>query len=163
MNEISFRQASLDDIDTIKNWYGRIEGPRYFSHYIPSSMLDNRNENKAFLQWYIILNESNEIGCIWLEQKDQKRNELDLGVFLNDGALMGKGIGKVVIREFIKRRYDLMNDYQTCLNVRTDNQRAIGCYRRIGFEITDKRQKKSGESIIEYYRMRFVKKRIPRL
>jgi hypothetical protein len=154
--KFSFQPATIDDIERIKAWYNQINGPEFLSHCIPSALLDEKKSFKGVLRWCIINYDDREIGTIWLEQKDQKINELDLGIFLNHEKLMGKGLGKSIIKNFLGSQSDLLRQYKICLNVRMNNQRAIECYRGSGFDVIDKRRKESCGEIIDYFRMQLL-------
>jgi RimJ/RimL family protein N-acetyltransferase len=56
-----------------------------------------------------------------------------IGIFINQPKLLGKGIGSAVIRDLIVSVRKVAGDISIRLNVRSNNIRAIACYRKCGF------------------------------
>ena len=100
-----------------------------------------------YLCWYHIKVENKYIGAIWLE-KSSTDDFAVLGVFIADIDYRNKGIGTQAIREIIKNDLPYMYTNKILLRVRSENERAIKCYNKVGF-IESRRYEKGGLNVIE--------------
>ena len=99
------------------------------------------------LRWYHIKTDDKYIGAIWLE-KTSTDDFAVLGIFIADKDYRNKGIGTRVIEEIIKNDLPHMHTNKILLRVRTENERAIKCYNKVGF-IETQRYEKDGLNVIE--------------
>ncbi len=90
-------------------------------------------ENAGILSWYHIKADGKYIGAIWLE-KNAVENFAVLGIFIADEFYRNKGIGKAAIEQIIKTDLQHMHTNKILLRVREENERAIKCYKSVGFE-----------------------------
>ncbi len=104
-------------------------------------------ENTDILRWYHIKADKNYIGAIWLE-KNTNEDFAVLGIFIADALYRNKGIGKSAIEQIIKTDLQYMCTNKILLRVREENERAIKCYKSVGF-IENRRYKKDTLSVIE--------------
>ncbi len=105
------------------------------------------SENVEVLRWYHIKAGKKYIGAIWLE-KNAGEDFAVLGVFIADELYRNKGIGKSAIEQIIKNDLQYMNTNKILLRVREENERAIRCYKLVGFK-ENRRYKKDTLSVIE--------------
>jgi len=98
-------------------------------------------------RWYHIKTDDKYIGAIWLE-KTSTDDFAVLGIFIADKDYRNKGIGARVIEEIIKNDLPHMHTNKILLRVRTENERAIKCYNKVGF-IETQRYEKDGLNVIE--------------
>ena len=105
------------------------------------------SENAEILRWYHIKADEKYIGAIWLE-KDANDDFAVLGVFIADELYRNKGIGKSAIEQIIKTDLQNMHTNKILLRVREENERAIKCYKSVGFK-ENRRYKKDNLSVIE--------------
>ena len=105
------------------------------------------SEKAEALRWYHIKTGENYIGAIWLE-KNFFENFAVLGVFIADGAYRNRGIGKSAIEQIIKTDLQYMHTNKILLRVREENERAIKCYKSVGF-IENRRYKKGNLNVID--------------
>ncbi len=154
MNRIlKFRKVIQSDLEKFPLWYERIKGNQLFTHFIPSTY--NSYEKSKSLPWFIILlNDDEEIGTIWFKQKDEMIEEYDLGIYLNHEKYFGKTIGKDAIRQAIDTLAPKMDMKEVFLNVRKNNQRAVKCYKDLGFTVIHDGEVLFGSKKIEFFRMR---------
>ena len=125
----------------------------YLSRFCPyNSSVANYDTSKVC--WFIIEEDTNCIGSIWLERDAQEPDTVILGIFISGKNSRGRGIGSYAIREAIRISKQRMPFRYVRLNVRRNNLRAIRCYEKCGFKVCGEGQKnaKNG-SIIDYYRM----------
>ncbi len=105
------------------------------------------SENAAVLCWYHIKADKKYIGTIWLE-KNTNEDFAVLGIFIANEIYRNKGIGKSAIEQIIKTDLQYMHTNKILLRVREENERAIRCYKSIGFK-ENRRYKKDTLSVIE--------------
>lgn len=104
------------------------------------------SENAAVLRWYHIKADENYIGAIWLEKNDE--DFAVFGIFITDEIYRNKGIGKAAIEQIIKTDLRYMHTNKILLRVREENERAIECYKSVGF-IECRRHKKGNLNVID--------------
>ena len=105
------------------------------------------SESVEVLRWYHIKTDNKYIGATWLE-KDANDDFAVLGVFIADELYRNKGIGKAAIEQIIKTDLQYMNTNKILLRVREENERAIRCYKSVGF-IENSRYRKGSLNVIE--------------
>ena len=105
------------------------------------------SENAEVLCWYHIKADKKYIGAIWLE-KNADKDFAVLGIFIADEFYRNKGIGKAAIEQIIKTDFQYMHTNKILLRVREENERAISCYKSVGFK-ENKRYPKGSLNVIE--------------
>lgn len=113
---------------------------RYQSRIYPS-------EKAEVLRWYHIKADRKYIGAIWLE-KNVGEDFAVLGIFIADVLYRNKGIGKSAIEQIIKTDLQDMHINKILLRVHEENERAIRCYKSVGFK-ENRRYKKDNLNVIE--------------
>lgn len=109
------------------------------------------NENAEILRWYHIKTDEKYIGAIWLE-KNSDEDFAVLGIFIVDELYRNKGIGKSAIEQIIKNDLQYMNTNKILLRVREENERAIRCYKSVGF-MENRRYTNGNLNVIEMIRV----------
>lgn len=107
--------------------------------------------NAEFLCWYHIRIDNRFIGSVWLE-KNVTDDFAVLGIFIADMEFRNRGIGTMAIRRIIKNDLPAMNTNKAILRVRESNERAIACYKKVGF----KESRRYLKSEIEIIEMEFI-------
>ena len=87
------------------------------------------------------------IGAIWLE-KNKGEDFAIFGIFIADEFYRNKSIGKSAIEQIIKTDLQYMHTNKILLRVREENERAIKCYKSVGF-IENRRYKKGNLNVID--------------
>lgn len=105
------------------------------------------SENAEILRWYHIKADGKYIGAIWLE-KNVGEGFAVLGIFIAHKIYRNKGIGKSAIEQIIKNDLQYMHTNKILLRVREENERAIRCYKSVGFREI-KRYRKYNLNVIE--------------
>ncbi len=113
---------------------------KYQSRIYPS-------ENTEVLCWYHIKTNEKYIGAIWLE-KNANDDFAVLGVFIADELYRNNGIGKAAIEQIIKTDLQYMRTNKILLRVRKENERAIRCYKAVGFK-ENRKYRKDQLNVIE--------------
>lgn len=131
------------------------ENMSYYSEYEKAFETDlNQYQSRIFpsesagdLLWYHIKADEKYIGAIWLE-KNAGEGFVVLGIFIADELYRNKGIGKAAIEQIIKTDLQYMNTNKILLRVREENERAIRCYKSVGFK-ENRRFRKNDLNVIE--------------
>lgn len=105
------------------------------------------SENADILRWYHIKTDDRYIGAIWLE-KNVNEDFAILGIFIADELYRNKGIGKTAIEQIIKTDLQYTHTNKILLRVREENERAINCYKSVGFK-ESRRYRKGNLNVIE--------------
>ncbi len=105
------------------------------------------SENVDVLRWYHIKTDDRYIGAIWLE-KNVNEDFAILGIFIADELYRNKGIGKTAIEQIIKTDLQYTHTNKILLRVREENERAINCYKSVGFK-ESRRYRKGNLNVIE--------------
>lgn len=105
------------------------------------------SENADVLHWYHIKTDDKYIGAVWLE-KNADDDFAVLGIFIADEFYRSKGIGKAAIEQIIRTGLQYMHTNKILLRVREENERAIRCYKSVGFK-ENRRYKQDTLSVIE--------------
>lgn len=113
---------------------------RFQSRIRPSSRAD-------YLCWYHIKCGEEYIGAIWLE-REEKDDFAVLGIFIAEKAFRNRGIGTKAIEQIIESDFKNMGCNKVVLRVRTENGRAVACYKKVGFTET-RRYSKNGLDVTE--------------
>lgn len=79
--------------------------------------------------------EGKVIGNIALLELNWKDRNAVLGIMIGDHDHLGKGYGTDAIRTMLRYAFETLNLERVGLTARKDNARAIGCYRKCGFQI----------------------------
>lgn len=147
---ISLRPVSPDDLATIDRWAVSI-GSDAPSRTRPVGEPADRHDPTSGLFWYLVVEDAREVGTVWIE-RPQSEECARLGVFLGSPSDFGRGIGREALRLAIAEFGEAFPTEPIALHVRRSNERAIRCYRSVGFELVDKGSKASprGEAIAFY-------------
>ena len=105
------------------------------------------SESVEVLRWYHIKTDNKYIGATWLE-KDANDDFAVLGIFIADELYRNNGIGKAAIEQIIKTDLQYMHTNKILLRVREENERAIRCYKSVGFK-ENRRYEKGNLNVIE--------------
>lgn len=118
------------------NWpaEGALErSKKEFEHYLPDGI-----HSKDQYLYSVINDDSNKIGVLWVQVKDQKAFIYD---FIIDEAFRGKGYGKQTLIA-MDEKLKSMNVESVGLHVFGDNVTAQELYKKMGFQITGIHMKK---------------------
>jgi RimJ/RimL family protein N-acetyltransferase len=80
------------------------------------------------------------IGNIGLHDVDHVHRCCELGVIIGEKAYWGKGFGEEAIRLLASYAFDYLNIRNIMLRVFEFNERAIACYKKIGFKLIGRRR-----------------------
>lgn len=147
MTAISLRPVSASDLATIDGWAAAIGGDAPSRTRALAAGAD-RHDPASGLFWNVVIADGREVGTVWIERLGGQC-EARLGVFLGNTAHFGRGIGQTALRLAITEFRRAHPGESISLHVRDSNERAVRCYRAVGFEIVDTGSKvlPSGERV----------------
>jgi RimJ/RimL family protein N-acetyltransferase len=153
-DDVALRPVSARDLATIDRWARGVDA--YMSRARPFAEAADRHEPAAGLFWYVITERGRDAGTVWIELL-LDGSEAVLGIFLGEAEDLGRGVGSAAIALAVAEFRRTHAEVPIVLRVRRSNARALACYRRAGFAVTESGSKSlaSGE-IVPYYRMVLV-------
>lgn len=153
----SVRRLEMKDVPILLAWYNNeelhyIANAKKFRPYTLEELTDYWREklSRTHAKYYVILVDEKVIGRLGLKKKG---NRVEFSILIGVSTLYSKGLGTEVTRYFISealREPDVSSVY---LGVRADNLRAIRCYEKAGFQVTNDLY----ENHIKMYEMRIEK------
>ena len=152
--EISLSKFKESDFELLKSWCSCIQSDLFMSRVTPDLYEMGGAVSGDILDWYLINQNGQPIGTIWVEKSNVRSEVAKIGILLGSKRLFGKGIGTHSILLAIKSSSKNLKFNKIRLNVRKSNDRAIGCYQKCGFSIIGDGKKINKEKEeIEFYIM----------
>ena len=134
MASILLRPFKSVDLNNLRNWSKDIDAGRYMSRIFPKRFDGKNFENCDYFNWFVIVSDGTDVGCIWLEKENIDDTFIQLVIIIGNEEFFGKGIGRMAIEKVI-RETDLVYHSQSIrLNARKSNIRAQACYNACGFK-----------------------------
>ncbi|MEG0034432.1 MAG: UDP-4-amino-4,6-dideoxy-N-acetyl-beta-L-altrosamine N-acetyltransferase [Bacilli bacterium] len=89
---------------------------------------------KGFVRQFIINANEVDIGTVFLRDIDGANRKAEFGIFIGEEAYLGKGIGKLVIKQILEYAFNELDLNKVFLRVLSENKRAIASYENSGFK-----------------------------
>jgi diamine N-acetyltransferase len=83
--------------------------------------------------WFVIEVSGQVIGDLQLQQRQRRSNVSGLGIGIYDPAYLGQGYGREAIALIVDWAFRIQNYRRIWLETSATNERAIRCYRSVGF------------------------------
>ncbi|WP_069998945.1 GNAT family N-acetyltransferase [Cellulosilyticum sp. I15G10I2] len=128
--------------DYLKDYQSRIH-PHNYNEY--SDLI-----SKGLLSWKYIVYNKQYVGSIWLEKETHEMSAI-LGIFICNPIYRNLGVGQKIIPQFINESRKTMDFTKVELHVRSNNTRALNCYRKCGFIETKCYVNNKGIPVIQMY------------
>ena len=153
------KEISESDLAVYAAWVSALQGKEYMSRFHPQEYIDRGIIKTDNMIWDAIMLTDGAfckpIGSVWLERKEANDDFAVLGILIGDERRFGQGIGRnaiALVEVEAKRKFSGLKKIR--LNVRSGNARAIACYKKAGFTITEAAVKTTAENRrIEIFRM----------
>ena len=129
------------------NWLNDIEVNTYLEsggNYTIQLLADflKEQEQKDILFWAIHLKDSNKhIGNIKIDPINNELNSGEYGVLMGDKTNWGKGFANEASNRIIKYCFEELKLAKITLGVIENNIKAVSLYKKIGFIITEQKEK----------------------
>ncbi|MDB9782623.1 GNAT family N-acetyltransferase [Winogradskyella sp.] len=129
------------------NWLNDIEVNTYLEsggNYTLQLLADflKEQEQKGILFWAIHLKDSNKhIGNIKIDPINYERNSGEYGILMGDKTNWGKGFANEASNRIIKYCFEELKLTEITLGVIENNIKAVSLYKKMGFVITEQKEK----------------------
>ena len=129
-----------DDAETYLAWINDVKVAAYLGPMY--ARMVGLNGERAFLEsagqqghdYSIVLKDGDKlIGSVGLTDIDHRSCAATLGVFIGDAAYREKGYGTEAVKLIVEYGFQWLNVHNIMLTVRAVNERAIACYKKVGF------------------------------
>lgn len=140
---MKFRPYKEEDAKEILTWIKnerelRLWSANRYKNYpiSPSDINNNYIESKKISNFYAFTLEDDGkiIGHLILRIPGENKETIRLGYIIVDSSIRGKGYGKKLIEEAIEYAKNELGAKEINLGVFTNNEKALKCYKSIGFE-----------------------------
>lgn len=156
-NKIKFKPLEINDLKLIYNWFKVPESNKWYAQgkdwsmadieakykprligqeVVPSFIIELDSKDIGFIQYYPLSKVSMPEGLSF-EDALQKKVDMNISVgidlFIAEESLIGKGLAKTIIRDFIKTV--IPKNYITIfIDPTHSNVRAVKAYKKVGFK-----------------------------
>jgi len=140
--------CNLEDVLKWAEWFNDLEVtiPLGDEAYTPSSadgerkVIENIIKNKNHIFSIVELETDTLIGRCMLFDIDQVNRRAMLGIVIGEKGHWGKGQGQEAIKLLLDYGFNLLNLNSIMLGTFSFNERAINCYKKVGFKEIGKRR-----------------------
>ena len=139
---------SLDDGPLYIKWLSNPEisnnlhnTSKIFNIVSENDWISNTLKNGDYIFSIIRKSDDSLIGNIGFNEINNIDRTATLGIFIGDADNQNKGYGSEAIRALIKYGFDVLNLNNIDLHVFDFNERAIACYKKVGFKEYGRRHK----------------------
>jgi len=136
---IRLRAPERSDIPMFVRWFNDPELLRYLAMYLPMSQAAEEQWFEAQLNdssGHVFVIETSEgvpIGNLDLFDIDSKNGQAGCGISICEKPYLNQGYGTDALRTLLNFAFREMNLHRVFLQVFDFNERAIGCYEKLGF------------------------------
>ena len=137
---------NIEDAETYVKWLNDFRVTDGVGSSFRMTSLESEKEwlkhNSSQYQFAIVTLEDDKlIGNCGIQSVDQLRQCAEVGLFIGDEENRNKGFGEEVLDLLVDYGFDYLNLNNIMLKVFSFNERAISCYKKVGFkEIGRRRQ-----------------------
>lgn len=103
-------------------------------------ILDDIQQNNAQMFAIVDAAEDKLIGNCSLFKINKDHRKCEIGIFIGDKNYWGRGYGTEAMRLLVDYGFNILNMHNILLEVHGFNQRAINCYRKVGFKEIGRRR-----------------------
>jgi len=142
-DKVRLRPVERDDLPLFVEWFGDPEVRRHLALYLPfslaqeerwfESLLDRLERNQDVLLAIETVG-GIQIGNVGLHSVNWKDRSAELGIVIGEKSYWGKGYGADAVLTMLRMAFREMNLHRVFLRVDVDNERAIRCYEKAGFQ-----------------------------
>ena len=138
-DRIYLSPINKDDVEIYTKWLNDIDVSGNLGLY--KQLITLNNEEKILDRitseghnYAIVLNDSDTlIGNIGFNEIDNISRRASVGLFIGEKENRSKGYGAEALRLILNYGFKTLNLHNVMLMVHSDNERAIACYKKVGF------------------------------
>ncbi len=136
---INFIDTERELLLEVRNWRNSLEVTQYFiieniSYETHENWLENKIK-KGLDQAFIIYDDNQPQGCVYLKNIDLKNKTAEFGIFLKPNVARDKNIGTIATHKILEYGFDCLCLEKICLEVLSFNHRAIHLYKKFNFQV----------------------------
>ncbi len=142
MVDVSLRKIDYTDTENIIEWRNSEEVKKYFivqdelTRETHEQWLETRVKSGSVEQFIIVDNTTGmDVGSVYLRDVDYNNKKAEFGIFIGEEIARGKGIGSLATKKMIEYAFGKLQLHKVYLRVRSTNDVAISCYKKVGFDI----------------------------
>lgn len=136
---------NVDDLETYVKWFNDSNVTDGLGATPRVTSFDGEREwirvNSSKYQFAIVSLEDDQLlGNCGIEAIDSVEQSAEVGLFIGDEANRNKGLGTEVLKLLVDYGFDTLNLHNIMLKVFSFNERAIKCYKKVGFKEIGRRR-----------------------
>lgn len=143
---IDFKPLAEEDLDLLCDWFAQPHVKQWWDDHLPPEGIKSKYRERignAIIAPFIVYYRKKPIGFIqyynaeqidnnwWL---DETQATLGLDQFIGEKDYLNRGIGTLMIREFVHKLFSNPDIKRIVVDVDPVNKRAIKCYENVGFQ-----------------------------
>jgi RimJ/RimL family protein N-acetyltransferase len=140
-DKVRLRPLEDGDLPQLVTWLSDMEVRRWLAmSEAPPPTLESEREwyqqskqDPASVLWSIESEDGRLVGDVGLGLIDKTHRRAEVGIFIGDKTLWGRGLGTHAISRVLRYAFDELGLRRVQLYVDEDNLRAIRCYEKCGF------------------------------
>ena len=137
---------SVEDVETYVKWLNDFNVTNPIGSSFRITSLESEKQwlanNSSKYQFAIVrLEDDKLIGNCGIESIDHIRQCAEVGLFIGDEENRNKGYGAEVLKLLLDYGFNYLNLNNIMLKVFSFNERAISCYKKVGFKEIGRRRK----------------------
>lgn len=143
------------DVPEMNAWLSRCGLGKFMTGWIPRSVRQGQ-WRPELCRWSFIESAQQRIGTVWVERENDSETVAHLGILIAEAEHRGKGLGARVIQEVEREAASEWNVKTMRLRVRASNAGAVSCYRKAGYQVTEKTRRQDEQGPYEVLHMEHV-------
>ena len=139
---VNLRAPEMDDLERNHRWINDSEVTRYLAARYPMSLLAEetwmrdtatRRMSYEHVFFAIVTKDGRHIGNTNYFNPSPENRSAEIGIMIGDKDYWSQGYGADTLITLLRFGFEEMNLHRACLSVYAPNERAIACYRKVGF------------------------------
>jgi len=128
---VRLREVEASDLSALLELLEHPEVARWWGDYDEAKLKDEVDE--ASLAWTILVDDEIAGLLTATEESEPDYKHVNLDLFVNGGRL-GQGLGTDVLRTALRHLFGVRGHHRAQIDPAVGNERAIACYKRVGFK-----------------------------
>lgn len=145
-DKVYLSPISMDDAEAYTSWLNDLETTRFLT--VSSANISLQSEREALPRlasghtYAIVATATDELlGNCGLTDIEDANRTAEVGIFIGSESYRGEGYGREALRLLCDYAFNALNLRSLMLRVYAYNERALSCYRKVGFTEIGRRRK----------------------